>query len=218
MALPRTLTIIVTIIAILFAIYIIGYTISMHNTQTAPYKTLSRKGPLSVRHYDELLIASTDAVGDRQAASTHAFRRLAGFIFGKNSTPTHHVPTKIAMTTPVFQQQGPQSWRMDFVMPANFTRATLPVPLEKNVQIRTIPATTYLVRRFRGRLETANLMVEKEKLLNFVKKHHVTTTGNPIFAFYNPPWTLPFMRRNEVMIAIKAPQAVIHSLSANSAN
>lgn len=198
---------------LLFAIYLIFYFISMHKTPTTHYTTQYKQGHYAVRSYQSRLVASTQMTGDRQTASKKAFRHLAGFIFGNNSTPAHHKPTRIPMTTPVNLEAHSSGWRMYFFMPHQYTKDTLPIPLDKSVEIQTIPATSYLVLRFSGNLHMNNLKTAETKLMEFVKKEGIKTVGNPIFAFYNPPWTLPFMRHNEVMIALTTPKEAIKHLT-----
>lgn len=99
---------------------------------------------------------------------------------------------------------GAQRWRIHFVMPSQYTLATLPKPLNPQVQLREIPAKTFAALTYSG-INTENKVQEKtEQLLNWLKSQKIETLGKPQLARYNPPWTLPFLRRNEILQEIKA--------------
>jgi effector-binding domain-containing protein len=112
---------------------------------------------------------------------------------------------KIAMTAPVIQQATDHSghWKVSFVMPAGYTLETLPLPNNSQVEALSIPAKRYAVIRFSGLTGEENLQKHLEELVKYARKINLHTLGEPIFAFYNPPWTLPFLRRNEIMIEVK---------------
>jgi hypothetical protein len=99
---------------------------------------------------------------------------------------------------------GAQRWRIHFVMPSQYTLATLPKPLNPQVQLREVPAKTFAALTYSG-INTENTAQEKtEQLLNWLKMQKIETIGKPQLARYNPPWTLPFLRRNEILQEIKA--------------
>lgn len=213
MTLSRLVYSLIAIIILVFVLYLIGYAVSMSKTPTTTYATLWQSGKFSVRGYPKLIVAETHMPGARDQAARGAFQKLAGYIFGRNNDPTSNTPTKIKMTTPVVQQPTQDGWNMYFVMPTTYSRQSLPTPLNKTIHIRTIPPTPFLALRFSGAITTDNIMHARERLLAFAKDHQIELVDQPIFAFYNPPWTLPFMRKNEVMAAIKSPEAVVRALS-----
>ena len=89
---------------------------------------------------------------------------------------------------------------MHFVMPSEFSLADLPRPNNPAVRLREIPATDYAVIRFSGFAGTDRVTAKTAELLAWLEKRDIEPVGNPELARYNPPWTLPFLRRNEVMI------------------
>ena len=108
---------------------------------------------------------------------------------------------KIAMTAPVSMQQTDGKWRVQFTMPSQYTMQTLPKPNNPDIEIIEVRAQTYGVIKFSGLAGSKKVAAKTEKLQSWMQSQNLKVTGVPELARYNPPWTLPFMRRNEVMIA-----------------
>ena len=112
---------------------------------------------------------------------------------------------KIAMTAPVSikqeQQQNDGKWRVQFTMPSQYTMQTLPKPNNPDIAIIEVPAQTYGVIKFSGLAGSEKVAEKTAELQSWMQTQKLTLTGTPELARYNPPWTLPFMRRNEIMIA-----------------
>ena len=112
---------------------------------------------------------------------------------------------KIAMTAPVSikqeQQQNDGKWRVQFTMPSQYTMQTLPKPNNKGIIISEVPPQTYGVIKFSGLAGSEKVAAKTIELQSWMQTQKLTLTGTPELARYNPPWTLPFMRRNEIMIA-----------------
>ena len=112
------------------------------------------------------------------------------------------LPQKIDMTRPVLTEGNANTWIVSFIMPNEFTLETLPEPNDKNIKISSIPKERYAVIVFSGLVRESSYQ-EKETLLNqFIEEKKLKTSGEIKIARYNPPWTLPFFRRNELMIKI----------------
>lgn len=181
--------------------------------EQAKYNVVQKDDAIEIRDYDPMIVAEVEVSGDRKAAINAGFRMIADYIFGNNiasikvpmtAPVTQQSSEKIAMTAPVTQQGGEHNkWKVNFVMPRDYTMATLPTPRNKEVKLLQIPAKRYVVIRFSGIASQAKLQQEQEALEAFIAQHHLKPVGAAIFAFYNPPWTLPFLRRNEVMIEVK---------------
>ena len=120
----------------------------------------------------------------------------------KNSS---NASQKIAMTAPVSikqeQQQNDGKWRVQFTMPSKYTMQTLPKPNNPDITIIEVPPQTYGVIKFSGLAGSEKVAVKTVELQSWMQTQKLTLTGTPELARYNPPWTLPFMRRNEIMIA-----------------
>lgn len=190
-------------------------------TEEPSYTVLAQADEFELRRYDAQLVAQTWVTGDQNAASREGFKILADYIFGNNTassgesnkiamtapvtmqpeTKKNNESQKIAMTAPVSMQQADGQWRVQFTMPSQYTMATLPKPNNPNITIKEIPAQTYGVIKFSGLAGSKKVAAKTEKLQSWMESQKLTTTGDPELARYNPPWTLPFMRRNEVMIA-----------------
>lgn len=124
------------------------------------------------------------------------FRVLAGYIFGGNAEEQ-----KIAMTAPV-QQAMNGSEEMAFMMPAEYALADLPDPDDGRVAFREAPAYTAAVIRFSGWATSETADANWQKLRSFLIAEGIDIAGDPTLNQYNPPWTLPFMRRNEIIVPV----------------
>lgn len=121
------------------------------------------------------------------------------------TAPVGQEPTseKIAMTAPVTQIANAGSWIVRFTMPSAFALDMLPEPNDPKVQLRTLPAKRFAVIRFSGLAGKADVDAKAAELVAAAVAHHLRTTGPVSLAQYNPPWTLWFFRRNEVMIPVE---------------
>ncbi|MFT5427662.1 MAG: hypothetical protein ACI9ST_001244 [Psychrobacter glaciei] len=177
------------------------------------YTVISQSEDFELRRYDPQLVAQTLVTGDQKDASNKGFKVLADFIFGNNTAPTGGsgkismtAPVKmqpsqeIAMTAPVNMQQTDGKWRVRFVMPSQYTMQTLPKPNNPEVEIIEVPAQTYGVIKFSGFTGSSKVDDKTEELRTWMQSKNLTPTGDPELARYDTPWTLPFLRRNEVMI------------------
>jgi hypothetical protein len=177
------------------------------------YEVLKNDGAFEVRRYGPMVIAETFLNEESYStASGKGFNRLAGYIFGKNRSKTSISMTapvlqerssqKISMTAPVLQQPDKGGWRMAFVLPEGFTLESAPEPLDPEVKLRELPASTVAVVTFSGLHSAANLEKYGRQLQTWLKKQGYRTISEPKLASYDPPWTIPFLRRNEVQIMI----------------
>ncbi len=118
------------------------------------------------------------------------------------TAPVEQQRQKIAMTAPVTEQGEGDTWTVRFIMPKSWTMQTLPVPSDPRVTLKSIPAHRYLVITFSGFTGNETIKKKTEELRQYAEAHNLTTAGEPVLAFYNPPWTLPFFRRNEIMFEL----------------
>lgn len=207
----KTIWIIIGLIALLIAAFALSGTI-MSQVDEPEYKVLESSGNIEVRQYEPTIVAQVLVEGVRKEAISKGFRMLADFIFGNNKSDkeiamtapvTQQEGKKIAMTAPVTQQKGEDKyWRVRFVMPAEYTLETLPKPIDEKIEILSIPDQTFAVIRFSGSSTEENLKEHLQELQSYLAQNKLEPIGDPIYAFYNPPWTLPFLRRNEIMIEL----------------
>lgn len=185
-------------------------------TEEAKYTLIEKDGAFEVRAYDGKIIAEVMVEGDMSDATSAGFRLLADYIFGNNTEASgrsekismtapvtvENRSEKIAMTAPVAIKSEQKGWRVCFVMPRHFTLATLPKPNNPLVVIKTIASKHYAVLRFSGLVDDEKKQAKEKELRAWLTAKHTTSTGPAELARYNPPWTLPFLRRNEVMMEI----------------
>ena len=129
----------------------------------------------------------------------------------QSATKKNGASQKIAMTAPVsikqehqHQQQTNVKWRVQFTMPSQYSMQTLPKPNNPDITIIEMPPQTYGVIKFSGLAGAEKVAAKTAELQSWMQMQKLTIIGTPELARYNPPWTLPFMRRNEVMIAYQA--------------
>lgn len=187
--------------------------IMSNNVEQPNYGVLSSStDDIEIRRYAPMVIAEVEVRGAREEAISDGFRLLADYIFGNNTTQQDIAMTapvqqqankKIAMTAPVQQQSSGDRWKVSFVMPAEYSLATLPEPNNEQVKLKQIPAKDFIAIQFSGTNSKQNITKHERQLRQYIERNNIQTLGSPKYAFYNPPWTLPFMRRNEVMIEIE---------------
>ena len=184
----------------------------MSQVEQPKYKVLESQGDIEIREYAPMIAAEVEVRGERTKALNQGFRLIADYIFGNNLSSkkvpmtapvTQETGEKIAMTAPVTQDGSGDSWKVRFVMPEGFTLDTLPKPKNPEVRLITTPAKRVVVIRFSGFNTDKNVNTHREQLLKFINDHHLSVVGQPTTAFYNPPWTLPFLRRNEIMVELR---------------
>ncbi len=196
--------------AVLLAAALWGPVVSSRVEQPA-YRVVETEGRIELRDYGPMIVATATVTGERAQAINEGFRLIADYIFGNNiaasripmtAPVTQQRSAKIAMTAPVIQQRAGEAWQVQFVMPSRYTLDTLPTPRNPAVTLRPIGPRRFAVIRFAGLTGPDNLERHTEALQAFLRKKALKPLGEPTYAFYNPPWTLPPLRRNEVMIEV----------------
>jgi len=184
-------------------------------TEEPNYELIEKSGDFELRAYDPMIVAETQVAGPMDKASSAGFRALADYIFGNNTSraggnlkismtaPVTMEPRseRISMTAPVGMQQTGEQWRVHFVMPSQYTLDTLPRPNNPAVELREVPASNFAVVRFSGLVGERKRAAKEAELMSWLDSKGIEPIGQPQLARYNPPWTLPFLRRNEVMVA-----------------
>ena len=176
------------------------------------FKAVLHEGAFEVRDYPALVVAEVTVSGDQKEAASRGFRLLAGYIFGGNkrrqsiamTAPVAQAPTseKIAMTAPVTQTQNAGEWVVRFTMPSAYSMETLPEPNDPKVHLRAVPPARFAVLQFSGLARKDDVAAKTAELEKLAATHHLRAIGPASLAQYDPPWTLWFMRRNEVMIPV----------------
>ncbi len=203
-------------IAAIVAVLVLGGVLAgpiMNEVERPDYEVISSAGQnIEIRRYEPMIIAQVTMRGKREEAIGDGFRLLADYIFGNNTVSQEIAMTapvqqqaseKIAMTAPVQQQAKGNAWTVSFVMPSEYTMETLPKPNNERVMLKQVPAKRVIAITFSDTNSDANIAEHERQLKAYIQANNLQTTGQPTYAFYNPPWTLPPMRRNEVMIELE---------------
>lgn len=188
----------------------------INSVEEASYDVLRAEDSYELRLYQPMVIAETYVEGDFNDAGDIAFRRLFNYISEENTASSKismtapviasqtesDISQNTDMTVPVLEERKDQGWLYMFVLPAGYSIKTAPVPLDENVKISTIPERKVAVLRFSGLRDETVINKKTVLLKQWMVANRLTSTSEPRWAGYNPPWTLPFLRRNEIMIDI----------------
>jgi hypothetical protein len=180
------------------------------------YDVLTFDGEVEIRSYRPLLLASITVNGSFDHARMEAFMALASYIFGKNKDKKH-----LKMTTPVLQEESnigiPMKspvlhkptrlgWTMSFVLPVKYTLATAPTPKDRRIHLFTQPARVVACLRYSGVNSQDKIKKYSAQLLRWLSKNHLyDPIGEIQSAEYDGPSTIPFLRKNEVLIEVNGP-------------
>jgi hypothetical protein len=200
------------LLALLFTLSTYGSPVMA--TEEPPFTVALNEGDFEIREYPLMIAAEVAVSGERSEAISAGFRLLAGYIFGGNTkkqsitmtAPVTQVPAeseKITMTAPVTQSGSEAGWVVRFIMPRAYSLDTLPTPNDPKVMLVTLAPERLAVVKFSGLAKEPDIIEQTKRLNAFIVQQNLTATGPATLARYDPPWTLWFLRRNEVMIPVK---------------
>ena len=194
---PRSKRMLYSILAAL--LLVVGFWLVKNSrffTETPAYAEVRRDGLFTVRDYPALQLASTPSgEADRNGSFMRLFRFITGANEGKQA---------IRMTTPVMMTESPAGRRMGFIVPVAVAAAGAPAPTGERVGLESLPAARMAVFRFDGPGDhAASEAAALATLRDWMTRQTLTPSGEPVFAYYDPPWTPGFLRRSEVMIPVK---------------
>ena len=170
------------------------------SVKVAPFEVIMADGPFELRNYERLILVSTKMPHGMNSASG-PFRRLFDYISGNNEKKE-----KIEMTAPVFMDQlGRTTEAMSFVLPESFSLVSAPSPKNPSVRLTQLTNYTVAVVTFSGFLNQKTIFNHKTLLENWIVDRGMKTIGMAKAAGYNPPFTIPFLRRNEILIPVNRP-------------
>ncbi|WP_368416010.1 heme-binding protein [Falsiroseomonas sp.] len=177
-------------------------------TEEPAFETLGTEAGLEIRRYGARLAAETTVEADEMGARSQGFSRLAGYIFGGNAgasriamtAPVSQQGTRIAMTSPVAQASVAESQVIRFFLPTALRDP--PVPKDARVRIVEVPGETVAVYRFTGSIAPDAVAAARARLLATLPATSWVAAGEPVTWFYDPPWTIPTLRRNEIAIPV----------------
>lgn len=209
------------------ALLLLKATVTMATEEPA-YTVLAEVEGIEYRQYAPYLLAETVVeLGDRDAAANTGFMRLFKYISGNNAVqekiamtmPVQQAATrKIAMTAPVQQSATAQGWAIGFMIPSEFTAQTVPIPSDPSISIREVPASIVAALTYSGRWSEKNVASHRQQLLAALDKAGIGVQGEVTSAFYNAPFVPPFLRRNEVMVAVARAPSTSNNTKAAAAS
>ena len=198
----------------------IFYSLITSNTAMAieepKFNLIAKENAFELRAYQSKIIAEVTIDAGMSESSSKGFRLIADFIFGNNTSreggsekismtapvSVYEKSEKISMTAPLGVQEVKDGWKVYFVMPSKYTLDSLPKPNNAEVSIKQIPAKKFAVMRFSGLVDEEKMNKKVKDLNEWIVSKNLKPISNPELARYNPPWTLPFLRRNEVMVEV----------------
>ena len=161
-------------------------------SEEAKYQIVKSTDIYEIRKYsDRLAVQVVSTTGD------NSFRKLYNYISGNNEKKQ-----EIKMTIPVTQTEKSGNMTMQFYLPLKYDKNNVPIPSRSDVEIVNIVGGYFAVIRYSGRSSDKNFMKHKDILENELKKDDISILSPPIRATYNGPFTLPMLRRNEVMFKV----------------
>lgn len=164
----------------------------MSQYESPDYQVIIKEDPFELRRYEAFEIARVD-MNNRN----DGFRVLFRYISGANQQNK-----QISMTVPVLQRQEDQHQTMSFVVPKAY-QGEAPVPSDASVSIQRMEWPEMAVIRFSGMASERKLQGKEKKLMEWIQQKGWRMVGERILAFYDPPFQVPFLRRNEVLIGIE---------------
>lgn len=177
------------------------------------YTVAEKDGNIELRDYESLIVAETPVSGSLEQAGNTAFRKLFNYIAGNNrsrsstSTPAGNKVgaegEKIPMTAPVSQHGTGSSYFVSFMIPSSYRLESVPEPVDRTIVIREIPARRVAAIRYSGRWTEKRYTHFRDRLEDWISSRNMKPAGPVIWARYNPPFTLWFMRRNEILIPVE---------------
>lgn len=185
------------------------------SVETLSYAVLEVRDGYEIRRYPPHIVAEAVVDGEFGRALNSGFMIIAPYIFGANA-PKEKIAmtapvietsaprgTEIAMTAPVIQATRDGARMVQFVMPVQYTMDTLPQPTDARVVLREVPERVMAAHRFSWYYTAERIATKKAVLQSMLERDGISMVGEPQFAGYNDPWTIPFLFKNEILIEIK---------------
>jgi len=159
--------------------------------EEANYEVIKENKEYEIRKYSDRLVIETNSL------KGNGFRKLFNYISGNNKESK-----KIKMTIPVTQEVKNGNMTIQFYLPLKFNKDNAPKPSNSDIEILTIEGGYYAVIKYSGRSSDKNFLKNKDVLEKQLIQDNIKIISPPIRASYNSPFTLPMLKRNEVMYRI----------------
>ena len=187
-------TLIVFVLAGAVVVLLAGCQAVRAGYESAPYLVVRTDAKFELRDYATLTVVETP-MNEGGSSSDGSFMRLFRFISGANEAQQ-----KIAMTTPVFISSGGTNTTMAFVLPATFQSGGAPATTNQLVTLGQLAAGRFAVMQFSGGRNACNEAESLHRLKTWMTQQGLSVLSPPLYAYFDPPWTPTFLRRNEVML------------------
>ena len=194
------------------AIALLAESMPTHAIEEPAYEVTAKIGDVELRQYAPYVVVEVLMSGSATESGNKAFRILASYIFGNNkgekklamTAPfTQTVaPMKLEMAAPVIQSAAPGGYLVQFVLPRGVTLDTAPEPIDQRIVVRQVRSMRVAVIRYSGFWSDSNYNRHLAQLEETLRKAGVKWSGEPIYSRYNPPFTLWFLRRNEIWLRV----------------
>ena len=203
-----------TLLLLIATVFLQGCSVfGIRTVEILNYQVLEKDGKFDIRRYEDYWVVRTEIDGEYRESTGEGFRLLFSYISGKNKQQEEIAMTgpvmqqekgeKIAMTGPVIQQKKGKRWTMEFVLPSKYNKLQPPEPLDPKVSIVKVPGYRAAAISYSGNLGEEKYNTKTRELLDIVNLKGLQPIGEPFSAGYDPPWTIPFLKRNEVIIIIE---------------
>lgn len=182
------------------------------STPEPKFNIIIEDSEFQIREYPKIIFASVFVNGGYNYALNRGFSILADYIFGNNkkrSSIEMTVPVvqqeseRMEMTVPVTQVKKNDGYKISFVMPEEYSLETLPEPMTDRITFEELRNVRYGIVRFTGFISDGKIKKKRELLKNFLKKNNIENTETYFVARYDNPFSIPFLRRNELFILLK---------------
>ena len=155
------------------------------------YEVVKENQKYEIRKYPDRLVIETNSI------KGNGFRKLFNYISGNNEKNQ-----EIKMTVPVTQEIKNGNMTMQFYLPSKFNKDNAPKPSNSEIKVLTIEGGYYAAIKYSGRSSDKNFLKNKDILEKELKQDNIIILSPPIRASYNSPFTLPMLKRNEVMYKV----------------
>ena len=186
------------------------------NLEMPAYQIVKQAGTFELRDYAPYIVASVTMEGNYDAASRDGFRILADYIFGANQSRTSIAMTAPVSSSPSYNEEiemtapvrttaaGTDRWEISFSMPSKYTLETLPTPMNDQIRFTERPRELAAANVFAGFTTMSILQDQQDALAAWLETEGMSADGPFVVARYNDPFTLPWNRRNELIVKVVA--------------
>tara|TARA_B100001250_G_C19618030_1_gene708040 strand:- start:118 stop:690 length:573 start_codon:yes stop_codon:yes gene_type:complete len=182
----------------ILAIILFTMLLSEDKYKEPSFTLLQSKGNIEIRQYKECIVARTSLIKNQRESDNNMFRVLASYIFGGNDNNE-----SIPMTAPVTTFEDTNSYNMLFYMLESNEINDLPNPSGQNITFDKFDLGKCAVIKFSWYVNDKKINKYQKKLKKFIADSGYKIESPFMVNRYDSPWTLPFMRRNEVLVQIK---------------